>query len=59
MQEISHTINRDSLAHAKISSNAVQGHLSKKYLMRKIIVQNILDSKYLQFTVVQTNIACL
>ena len=29
-----------------INDNAVQGGLSKNYLMRKFIAQNILDTKY-------------
>ena len=40
MQEISHTINRDSLAYAKISGNAVQGRLSEKNLIRKLSHEN-------------------
>ena len=33
---------------------AVQGGLSENYLMRKIIAQNILDTKYSRFMVVVT-----
>ena len=34
-----------------INGNAVQGCLSETFLTRKIIAQNILDTKYSQFTV--------
>ena len=34
-----------------INDNAVQGRLPENYLTRKIIARNILDTKYLRFTV--------
>ena len=34
-----------------INNDVVQGHLSKNYLTQKIIAWNILDTKYLRFTV--------
>ena len=34
-----------------INDNAVQGRLSEKYLTRKIIARNILDTKYSRFMV--------
>ena len=36
-----------------INENAVQGRLSENYLTRKIIAQNILDTKYSRFTVLE------
>ena len=36
-----------------INGNAVRGRLSKTYLTRKFIAQNIFDMKYSRFTVLQ------